>query len=580
MKKRKDILPLLLGCLLMSLLFLYPYLLCDRLNLEHDTFFHLSRIEGLAQSFCDGVFLPRIYPYKNAGFGYGSPLFYSDFFLVLPALLYLAGVSLKNCAVLFLFGCSFFSSFFMALCIRRLSSHQGAAYLGAFLYLFSTYRMTDVYVRGAYGEVLAFVFLPLVLLGAFELLKGSQKRGGWILTCAFSGLVLSHNITFLLGCLLLGSILIINLKALKLKTLAALFKAALITLALTAFFTFPMLEQMLDHTMIVHYYASGSDLASSALNAWQFFRNQLIFGYAGNTGSPDSLMTTNPGWFLTFVPLAYFFLKNRMATPEKHFVNQCLKLGYFFLFLCSAILPWKYMGVLSVLQFPWRFLTLSCTLLVLPAAIVPFELIPFEKPVLALTLIISAANGIYLLTPVLERTFFITSQTSYQQIIDGTLIDPYYSATYMRVELAGGDYLPWPSVDYRELDSCLYTQQMEALSCEVQRDALTLRITLNQRAPQSTLIAPLTWYKGYQAYAIQKGETIRLDTFLDESSGLTAISVPELTEDTVLLVRYEKTGVQKISEIISLAALLWLLIYSLSFSKRKDSSFHKQLDLF
>ncbi len=70
-------------------------------NLEHDTCFHLSRIEGLAQSFKDGIYMPRIYPYKNNNFGYASPLFYCDFFfLIIPALLYNAGLSGAQLSIL------------------------------------------------------------------------------------------------------------------------------------------------------------------------------------------------------------------------------------------------------------------------------------------------------------------------------------------------------------------------------------------------------------------------------------------------------------------------------------------------
>ena len=82
MKKRYvDLLALtFFTCLLM-----YPYLIRDLLPIEHDTFFHLSRIENLSLSIREGQFLPAVYPYENGGFGYASPLFYSDVLLIIPA---------------------------------------------------------------------------------------------------------------------------------------------------------------------------------------------------------------------------------------------------------------------------------------------------------------------------------------------------------------------------------------------------------------------------------------------------------------------------------------------------------------
>ena len=110
---------LLLSALVIACLFCYPYLVKDFLGVEHDTFFHLSRIQGLAESFSRGDFLPAVYPYKNNGFGYASPLFYSDFWLIIPALLYNAGLSLASCYKFFIFCCVYFSCFsMMKLCLR------------------------------------------------------------------------------------------------------------------------------------------------------------------------------------------------------------------------------------------------------------------------------------------------------------------------------------------------------------------------------------------------------------------------------------------------------------------------------
>ena len=55
---------------LLAVLFCLPYLTSDFLALEHDTLFHLSRIEGLSEAIGRGDFLPALYPYKNDGFGY------------------------------------------------------------------------------------------------------------------------------------------------------------------------------------------------------------------------------------------------------------------------------------------------------------------------------------------------------------------------------------------------------------------------------------------------------------------------------------------------------------------------------
>ena len=88
-----------ISALILAFLFCIPYLFRDLLPIGHDTFFHVSRIDGLAASIKDGDFLPAIYPYKNSGFGYGSPLFYCNLFLWPFALLHVLGLPLSYCWV-------------------------------------------------------------------------------------------------------------------------------------------------------------------------------------------------------------------------------------------------------------------------------------------------------------------------------------------------------------------------------------------------------------------------------------------------------------------------------------------------
>lgn len=199
--KRKQQLIFVLFCLVIALLSLAPYW-THGVNLEHDTCFHLSRIEGLAQSFKDGNYMPRIYPYKNNNFGYASPLFYCDFFLIIPALLYNASLSLARSYQFLLLLCSFFSAWYMGKLTMKLSRQQPAMYLAAFLYVFSLYRFTDIYVRGALGEVLAFIFMPVALIGIYEVLWGDEKKWSWLMT-GYSGLLLSHTLSFYLMVLIL-----------------------------------------------------------------------------------------------------------------------------------------------------------------------------------------------------------------------------------------------------------------------------------------------------------------------------------------------------------------------------------------
>ena len=495
----------LLYALLLTVLFCWPYLFRDFLNIGHDTFFHLSRIQGLAESISRGDWFPAVYPYKNNGFGYASPLFYSDFFLVLPALLYNAGLNLAACYKFVICACTFCSCLAMMHLIAKVTDRSTAVYLGGFLYLFSNYRITDVYVRGALGEVMAMIFLPLLLAALYDLLERQDTAHWTELALASAGLVLCHNLTFLFGMIMLLLMLLCYRRKLTKAVFLAGCKAMAAAFLLTAFFTLPMIEQLHSQAFYLSYYANSSDLGSQAMRLWQYFANTTVFGLGGNTYTRDTTMLENIGWFLTFAPLLYFLLPK--AWRQEHpFVRCCLMLGYVFLILPSDLIPWDSLAIFRVIQFPWRLMTIAAVFLCVPAAVCLPVLLKKEENLIVFTLIaVLSTEGIWHLLPVLTQTFGITSQTAYADITDGSIIDPYYSAFYVRVECAGGDYLPIGSPDFRAYSTCIKDGSGNDIVCSYSRQGNSLSFTLEADTDGRTVVLPLTYYKGYQVYALKNG---------------------------------------------------------------------------
>ena len=73
MKKYRKLLIDLSIILALTVLLMSPYLTKSFLAIEHDTFFHVSRIEQYAKALQHGQILPAIYPYENGGFGLRKP---------------------------------------------------------------------------------------------------------------------------------------------------------------------------------------------------------------------------------------------------------------------------------------------------------------------------------------------------------------------------------------------------------------------------------------------------------------------------------------------------------------------------
>lgn len=544
--------------LIIALIFIFPYLIKDFLPIEHDTFFHLSRIEGLAHSFQDGQFFPKIYPYKNMNFGYASPLFYSDFFLIIPAILYILGISLSMCYILVIFACSFLSCYFMMKLCEKITSLKFAPYIAGVLYLFSNYRITDVYVRGALGEVMGFVFLPLVLLGIYYVLYDDESKW-YMLIFGFGGLVLSHNITFVLACILFLAFIGFNFaKLLKSKSrMMSILKAILLTFLLTAFFTLPMLEQTTSQEFFLHYYGSSMNLAEYDVLLWQYFANVTTFGFGSNNSSKEMVMLVNVGLFTMCAPLLILFNRKKERNIQTTFITTCLFIGYFFMLLPLSIFPWANLSFLRIIQFPWRFMMLALVCLVIPASVAIASVIKSKKIIIVLISIL-LFEGICHLTPVLNRTFGITSKTTYSEMIDGSLIDPFYSAFYVRVELAGADYLPINSPDYRDQSPCITDTGLTPITCNFTKENTNLYFSIANK--NSDYILPLTYYKGYQVYEVnQNNEPIKKVNTCKAGNTFVGFTSSDASN---YVCKYDGTLIQTISLYISILTLAALLIYT------------------
>ena len=495
-EKRGNNLFFLLSALGLALLFVVPWLMKDQLGIEHDTFFHLSRIEGMARSLQAGRFPPYIYPYKNNGFGYAAPLFYCDLFMVLPALLYLAGVPLSFCYQGFVFLVTVGTAYTAEKLAWRLSHDRRAALVTGAAYLFANYRITDAYVRSALGELTAMIFLPVLLSALYLLLEKQDESGGPLLTLALCGLIFSHNLTFIMAVVLLLIFVALYRKKLSRQIWRTGFFSALKAFLLTAWFTLPMIEQLASQQMYLSWYAGGSDLAAHALKLSQYFVNRTVFGYSGLQYGPDRQMTVNPGWELMLLPPLWLLFRHQTEHPV--FIRRCLTAGLVCLLLPLKYIPWDYLVFLRVLQFPWRLMTLAAVLLTVPLAVM-LSCLPKQRTLLQYALLgVILAEGCLHVLPVLDRSFTISSSTQYADITEGRLTDPYYSATYMRVELAGGDYIPIGSPDFRGFEPVIRDEAGYDAGIPYTRSYDSLTFTMTDET--GTYLLPVTWYKGWQVY--------------------------------------------------------------------------------
>lgn len=557
MRKYRKLLIDIAIVLALTILLMFPYLTKSFLAIEHDTFFHVSRIEQYARALQHGQILPAIYPYENGGFGYGSPLFYSDIFLLLPAILHNLGLVLVDSYKLTVFLASFFSGITMYMLASKFTSKSSIRLLAVAAYLFSNYHITDIYVRGALGEVFALVGIPLILSGIYEIFETNQKYSfsyliGLVIT------VLSHNLSFLLCFILVIIICIIYLPKCSFDRYKLLVCESMLACLLTAFYTFPMIEQLKSQQFYLNYYASSSALENHAMAFWQFFANQTVFGLSGNQYKASNAMVVNIGLFLSIAPISYLFLAKKEKQP---FITSMLVLGWICMLFPAQIFPWKYMSFVRVLQFPWQLNMLALSLLCVPAVIGIENLTHKLRYVPICLILLLSLEGIYHLYPATKRTFIMPHNTTWQEVTNGKLIDPYYSAQYMRVELAGGDYLPYYSPDFRSYTRTIQTTSAETVTTGEWIDYGRYRFTITN--PQ-TVVLPITYYKGYIIHNIDTAEV--LETTLSKN-GLVSVTI--LSAGTYVC-EYQSTNIRIVSIWISILTCMISIGYIIYHRRKKD----------
>lgn len=173
------------------------------LPMMHDSNPHISRAIAYHTALLDGQF-PPMWAKEVLG-GIGSPVMMLNYQLpyMLGELWHRMGLSYFDSYKLTL-GLSFVLSGMLMYLALRQRGGGGGAWVGSLLYTLAPYHLVDIYVRGALGESLAFVFPPL-------LIWGFTRSSLPLLILGWAGLFLTHPLAsaafsgFFLGyCLLVG----------------------------------------------------------------------------------------------------------------------------------------------------------------------------------------------------------------------------------------------------------------------------------------------------------------------------------------------------------------------------------------
>ncbi len=309
---------------------------------------HASKLIPFYESLKEGHLLPRWAGHLNAGYGYPlflntylTPYYFGSLFVFLGAG-YLTAMKLVIASSFIL------SGLFMYLWIKNWLSSSQAGVVAAIFYLFTPYHLVTMHFRVAIGEVVSFVFIPLVFLGL--------HKHSWLLTAlSFWFLILSHQVTAL-------SILPVFIIYALITSPKQIF-SLLLGILLAAHYWVPMLweskfiYQSLDTSRI--FFPKFSEFIYTP---WRY---GLLF--QGHYGELGFLV----GYTQIFVLILGFIKKDKSLL-----LFSGLYLAYFLFMQSFAKTLWNILPLVHNFQFSYRLLLILCVLISIIAALVTNYLQP------------------------------------------------------------------------------------------------------------------------------------------------------------------------------------------------------------
>lgn len=365
-------------------------------------------------------FPPRYVPDLSFGFGYPLFTFVYPFPFYIAELFHLIGFSLVN-SVKLVFGLSIpFSMYFMYKLLREYLKEDWAL-AGAVLYVYAPYRALEMFVRGTIGEIVAFVFFPIIILSVI-------KKNPYILALSIAGLVLSHNIMaymFTPFLMVLIAIRIIYIDKDRIKDFWVSLKRIILGLLVSSYFWVPAIieSRLMKYDTVFNFYDHYPALKQFITPYWGYGASvpgnyDTMSFYMGVTGLAVMLLGT----------ILFLIKRTKFSTKEQTFIGWSIFVVLISVFMMNfrSAWFWRNLPLLPYFQFPWRFLAMI-------TLFSPFFLIVFHK--FSDNKIIKAVPFVVIFFSVfLNFNYFKTSEYLGR-------MDDYYINRYIPVPTASEEYL-------------------------------------------------------------------------------------------------------------------------------------------
>lgn len=330
-----------------------------------DLSLHVKIAMSFYESLQDGNIIPR---WANiVCYGYGCPQFV--FMYPLPyyiiSLFHFLGFSFIFSVKLLLISSFLASGIAIYFWIKDLFG-KIPAFVSALFYLFAPYHLIDMHFRVSIGEMLAFVFLPLIFLSTNKLIKIKNYKWFFINGFLFFLLILAHQAIVLASLFLFLSygFFFLFKNSLKVKSLVLYIISFIYGILLSSFYSLPVIfESRYTH------WNNYMDVAFPNMTDFLYSPYRYGFLFQGPKGELSFLI----GYIQLIIIIISVYLIIYRKIKNKQFLLFFTILFFLYLLMMQSITKsiWNNIVFLKSFQFSYRLLVfLVFSVSVLAAVIV------------------------------------------------------------------------------------------------------------------------------------------------------------------------------------------------------------------
>lgn len=547
--------------IIMIALILSSALLVKGLPNGHDINAHMARAVGTETALKEGQLPPLVVSNYANGFGYSWNLFYPPLAPYVMTIMKLFVFTYQNSLKLLIIFAMCLTGIAMFKLIEEITKNKNISLLGAIIYMCAPYILTDIYIRMAVGEILAYALFPILFLGIHNLFYGNGKKYP-LITVGAVGILLSHNISALFAIGLSAIYVLFNINRMNNKTLWKKIGINIVFIILiVGFFYFPLLQAKSSSNYAAFTYGNMGTIEYLKSNA--VYLSQILFGkmQAGPSNPLNSVqnveteMCMQIGLFIVIPVLFTPFVYKKINKKYKKNYLMTLIVGVVSIFACTTIFPYDiFPKEIAIIQFPWRFLMIATFTLSIIATINLYLI--FEKISIKEITIFTIIVLMYI-SPLIFSNNFDTNITDEKYTGKDNINLLYHQSTCT----ASLEYLPNSAskdIEYiQNRDQNVLVVAGNIQIAEQNKDGSNMKIKFTNEGEKSCIELPYIYYPGYEIKInSQKVE------YYESEKGFIEMDIPENTSGDIT-VKYTGTRLARITWVVSIISVIIFIIYNI-----------------